>query len=108
MLARLDHRRHVLRPEVGRRRLQDDVDVRVDELLVGVEAGVAARLSYILAAFLQEPPRFGDAVGEDVSQGDDLQVGASVEKVRGRAAAAPAAADEAGLQNRAVRAPVRP
>ena len=121
VLARLDGRLQVQRPEMRRRGQDDVVDLRHgQQLLVGVEAGEAPFLRDFDAQLGQLRPAAGQPVLEQVGQGDHLDVlllglrafgrrprcgsrdriddlGGRAEGVQHRAGAAAAAADQADL-----------
>ena len=103
VLARVHDRGHVHRAEVRGRRVEHDVDARVEELLVAVEAREAFRLGDVLAALLHQASGLFQAILEDVGERDDLEVGPGVEEVGGGAAAAAAAADQSSSEERPVR-----
>ncbi len=97
VLPCLDAGREVGRAKMRGRAIEDDVDVRGDQLLVRVEARVTPILRNLDAlVLLQLGTRGLDAIGKDVGQGDELKVRTRVEEVDHRAAAATAAADQAG------------
>ena len=104
VLAGLDGRLEVQRPEVRRRGQEHHVDAAGDHLLVGVEADEAAvgrdvdlgRRSS--ASFWSVLEAVLEPVLEGVAHRDELDVRVGVQGLRGRAGAAAAAADEADAQ----------
>ncbi len=104
MLASLDRRLQMLRPEVGRRAEQDHVDATTEQFLEGVEAdeamvGLDLELRGDLVVFLEGLEALLKPIGEDVGHGDELDIRVGTKRLGGRAGAAIATADQANAQH---------
>jgi hypothetical protein len=100
MLARVDRRLEVDRPEAGRGGQDDQVDVFLGEqLVVAAKAGELALPDLNppreVLGVVELPKAVLDAVGEQIGQGDDAGARVGFQRVEGGAGAASAAADHA-------------
>ena len=99
VLARGDHRFDMNGAKTGRSGQQHEIDVRLDHLLVGVQADELAVADIHLVALLGQVGQAGvDPIGEGVAHRDQLNARGGTQAVVRRARAAPAAADEAHLE----------
>ena len=100
----LDGIGQVQRPEVRRRCQEHEVDL-IDDVLVGVEAGVLAILGNVDPRAdrrsLEGREVFVDPILEGVGHGDELGAGVGGERLLGRAGAPAAAADQTDLDRAA-------
>ena len=87
------------RTEDRRSRNDNHVHPGVNDTLVGVETEEASRIGYFDAALLGKfLPQVAESVGENISQGSDLDAVSGVQQVDDSAGSASAAADNADFQ----------
>ena len=102
VLAFFDGVRQMLRPKMGRLGQQHDVDVAVDHLLVGVEAGEhMARLDLHLVLALRKSAELVEAglgeIGERIANGHEHIIRTGMQRILRGTGAAPTATDEANF-----------